>query len=41
MWFVASLIFMDPWHMFTCVSFYSHKLLSWDTNRHSSSNTFS
>lgn len=20
MWFVASIIFMDPWHMFTCVS---------------------
>lgn len=20
MWFVASLIFLDPWHMFTCVS---------------------
>lgn len=21
MWFVASLIFFDPWHMFTCVRF--------------------
>lgn len=20
MWFIASIIFMDPWHMFTCVS---------------------
>lgn len=20
MWFIASLIFLDPWHMFTCVS---------------------
>lgn len=21
MWFIASFIFLDPWHMFTCVSF--------------------
>lgn len=21
MWFIASIIFLDPWHMFTCVSF--------------------
>jgi cellulose synthase/poly-beta-1,6-N-acetylglucosamine synthase-like glycosyltransferase len=20
MWFIASIIFLDPWHMFTCVS---------------------
>ena len=39
MWFVASLIFFDPWHMFTCVR--PSSSLPNPTNLSSSSNTSS
>lgn len=40
MWFVASLIFLDPWHMFTCVRILLSKA-SITSNATSSSNTSS